>query len=99
MTKDEAETVAALAARCAWGARSSWDLMMRYGRTVVDPGFSEQGTAYFGVPLRSGYVRQIHEAWRSNDGHDMFMYVFIGPHEELRPPLDPDSRPGSGDSE
>jgi hypothetical protein len=127
MTEDEAKTVAALAAQCAHGARSNWDLMMRYGRlfrpgtagggypmmpalagknayrramdsgllyaegytcrppgihkrsawcldgeTVVDPGFSEPGTAYFGVPLRSGYVRRVHEAWRSDDGHDMF---------------------------
>lgn len=144
MTEDEAKTVAALAAQCAYGARSCWDLMMRYGRlfrpgtagggypmmpalagknayrramdsgllyaegytcrppgihkrsawcldgeTVVDPGFSKPGTAYFGVPLRSGYVRRVHDAWRSDDGHDMFMYVFIGPHEQLRPPLDP----------
>ena len=154
MTEDETETVAALAAQCAWGARSSWDLMMRYGRlftpgtdagggypmipawagknayqramdsgllyaegytcrpphihkrsawcldgeTVVDPGFSEPGTAYFGVPLRSGYVRRAHEASRSDDGQDMFMYVFIGRHEELRPPLDPatDIVPGLG---
>lgn len=41
------------------------------------------------MPLRSGYVRRVHEVWRSDDGHDMFMYVFIGRHEELRPPLDP----------
>lgn len=153
MTEDEAGTVAALAAQCVHGARSSWDLMMRYGRlfrpgtagggypmmpafagrnayqramdsgllyaegytcrppgihkrsawcldgeTVVDPGFSEPGTAYFGVPLRSGYVRRVHEARRSDDGRDMFMYVFIGGHEEFRPPLDPatDIVPGLG---
>ena len=41
-------------------------------------GKHEPGTAYFGVPLRSGYVRRVHEAWRSDEGHDMFMYVFIG---------------------
>jgi|HubBroStandDraft_2_1064218.scaffolds.fasta_scaffold208131_2 hypothetical protein len=149
MTEDEAETVAALAARCAHGARSRLGLVMRYGRlftpgtdagggypmilipawagknayrramdsgllyaegytcrppripinsawcldggTVVDPGFSEQGTAYFGVALRSGYVRRVHEAWRADDGSDMFMYVFMGPREETSPPLDPAS--------
>jgi len=145
MTGDEAETVAALAAQCVWGARRSWGLIMRYGRlftpgtdagggypmipawagknayrramdsgllyaegytcrprrihirsawcldgeTVVDPGFSERGTAYFGVALRSGFVRRVHDAWRCDDGSDMFQYVFIGPLEELRPPPDP----------
>ena len=59
------------------------------GETIVDPGFGEPGTAYFGVALRSGYVRRVHEAWRSDHGSDMFMYVFMGPHEETSPPLDP----------
>lgn len=141
MTEDEAETVAALAAQCAHGARRSWGLIMRYGRlftpgtdagggypmipawagknayrramdsgllyaeghachgiahnsawcrdgeTVVDPGFSESGTAYFGVALRPGYVRRVHEAGRADDGSDMFRYVFLG--EKTNPPLDP----------
>jgi len=144
VTGDEAETVAAFAARCVWGGRSSSDLMMRYGRlftpgtagggfpmipalagknayrramgsgllyaegytcrppgipirsawcldgeAVVDPGFGEPGTAYFGVPLRSGYVRAFHDAQRCDDGHDGFQYVFIDPLEWMRPPLDP----------
>ena len=145
MTGDEAETVAAIAAQCVWGARRSWDLMMRYGRlftpgtdvgggypmipawagkhayrramdsgllyaegytcrppgihirsawcldgeTVVDPGFGEPGTAYFGVELRPGYMRRFHDAQRSDDGHDMFMYVFIDPLEWMRPAPDP----------
>jgi hypothetical protein len=66
--------------------RSAWCLD---GETVVDPGFREPGTAYFGVPLRSSYVRRVHEAWRSDEGQDMFMYVFIGRREQLRPPLHP----------
>jgi hypothetical protein len=59
------------------------------GETVVDPGFSQPGTAYFGVALRPGYVRRAHEARRLDDGGDGFMGVFIPPHEELDPPLDP----------
>jgi hypothetical protein len=145
MTEDEAETVAALAAQCAWGARRSWGPVMRYGRlftpgtdagggypmipawagrnayrraadsgllyaegyacrpsgittysawcldgeTVVDPGFSEPGTAYFGVAMRPGFVRRVHDARRSDNGSDMFSYVFIGPLEAMGPPLDP----------
>jgi len=145
MTEDEAETVAAHAAQCVWGARRSWGPVMRYGRlftpgtdvggghpmipawagknayrravesglvyaegyarrpsgithysawclegeTVVDPGFREPGTAYFGVALRSGFMRRFHDAQRSDHGSDMFSYVFIGPYEEMRPPLDP----------
>ena len=66
--------------------RSAWCLD---GEAVVDPGFSQPGTAYFGVPLRSGYVRAFHDAQRSDDGHDMFRYVFMPPPERMRPPLDP----------
>lgn len=65
---------------------SAWCLE---GETVVDPGFREPGTAYFGVALRPGFVRRFHDARRSDDGSDMFSYVFIGPYEEMRPPLDP----------
>jgi hypothetical protein len=145
MTGDEAETVAALAAQCAHGARRRWGLIMRHGRlftpgtgagggypmipawagknayrramdsgllyaegyarqppgithnsawcldgeTVVDPGFSEPGTAYFGVALRPGYVRRVHEMQRADDGSDMFEYVFLDRHAETNPPLDP----------
>jgi hypothetical protein len=42
------------------------------GEAVVDPGFSEPGTAYFGVALQSGYVRRFHDPQRSDDGSDMF---------------------------
>jgi hypothetical protein len=59
------------------------------GETVVDPGFSQQGTAYFGVALRRDYVRRVHEARRLDDGGDGFMGVFIPPDEEMDPPLDP----------
>lgn len=65
---------------------SAWCLA---GETVVDPGFSQPGTAYFGVALRSAYVRRVHEARRLDDGGDGFMGVFIPPHEETDPPLDP----------
>ena len=66
--------------------RSAWCLD---GETVADPGFSEPGTAYFGVALRSGYVRRFHDAQRSDDGIDMFQYVFIHPLERMRPPPHP----------
>jgi len=59
------------------------------GETVVDPGFSQPGTAYFGVALRPAYVRRVHEARRLDDGGDGFMRVFTPPHEEIDPPLDP----------
>jgi hypothetical protein len=59
------------------------------GETVVDPGFKQPGTAYFGVALRSGYLRQVHEARRPDDGSDGFMRVFETPLEEISPPLDP----------
>jgi hypothetical protein len=59
------------------------------GETVVDPGFSQPGSAYFGVALRSDYVRRAHEARRLDDGGDGFMGVFSPPHEEMDPPLNP----------
>jgi hypothetical protein len=55
----------------------------------VDPGFSEPGTAYSGVALRSGYVQRFHDAQRSDDGSDVFRYVFIDPLEYMRPPPHP----------
>jgi len=55
------------------------------GETVVDPGFSEPGTAYFGVPLRPDYVRRTREAQRTDDGNDGFRYVFMDLHEEISP--------------
>ena len=59
------------------------------GETVVDPGAKQAGTAYFGVPLRAGYLRRVHEAQRNDDGSDGFRYVFMPPHEDFDPPLDP----------
>jgi hypothetical protein len=66
--------------------QSAWCLD---GETVVDPGFQRPRTAYFGVALRSGYVRRVHEARRQDDGGDGFMRVFIGPLEQINPPPDP----------
>ena len=66
--------------------RSAWCLD---GETVADPGFSEPGTAYFGVALRSGYMRRFHDARRSDEGRDVFQYVFIDPLEWMRPPPNP----------
>jgi hypothetical protein len=34
------------------------------GETVVDPGFKQPRIAYFGLALRSDYVRQVHETRR-----------------------------------
>ena len=59
------------------------------GETVVDPGFSQPGTAYFGVALRPDYMRRVHEARRLDDGRDGFMRVFEAPLEAIGPPLDP----------
>ena len=147
MTGDEAETVAALAARCVWGGRNRWDLIMRYGQlftpgtvagggaypkrplhvgrnayrwamdsgllyaegyacprggipahsawcldgeTVVDPGSSEPGTAYFGVALRSDYIRRNYEAHRFADGTDGFRQVLPrNDNAVVSPPVDP----------
>ena len=58
------------------------------GETVVDPGFSEPGRAYFGVALRPDYVRRVREAQRNDDGSDGFVWVFTR-HEQENPPLDP----------
>jgi len=52
MTGDEAETVAALAAQCVWGARRSWGLIMRYGR-LFTPG-TEAGGGYPMIPAWAG---------------------------------------------
>ncbi len=65
---------------------SAWCLA---GETVVDPGFGQPGTAYFGVAMRPAYVRRVHEARRLDDGSDGFMGVFSPPHEALDLPLDP----------
>jgi hypothetical protein len=58
------------------------------GETVVDPGARQPGTAYFGVALRPGYVRRVHEAQRNDDGSDGFTWAFTR-HERENPPLDP----------
>jgi hypothetical protein len=59
------------------------------GETVVDPGFKQPRIAYFGLALRSDYVRQVHEARRQDDGGDGFIQVFMTPLEEINLPLDP----------
>lgn len=59
------------------------------GETVIDTGFSQPRTAYFGVALRLGYVRRVHEARRQDDGSDGFTRVFLSPYYDDDPPLDP----------
>jgi hypothetical protein len=61
------------------------------GETVVDPGSSEPGTAYFGVALRSDYMRRTHEAQRFEDGTDGFLRVFALArfYDAVEPPVDP----------
>ena len=49
MTGDEAETVAAFAARCVWGGWSSWELIMRQGR-LFTPGTAGGGFQYVFIP-------------------------------------------------
>lgn len=34
-------------------------------------------------------MRRFHDAQHSDDGSDMFSYVFTGPYEAMGPPLDP----------
>jgi hypothetical protein len=58
------------------------------GETVVDPGAKQAGTAYFGVPLRAGYLRRVHEAQRNDDGSDGFTWAFTR-RERENPTLDP----------
>ena len=58
------------------------------GETVVDPGAKQAGTAYFGVPLRAGYLRRVHEAQRNDDGSDGFTWAFTRRDRE-NPTLDP----------
>jgi hypothetical protein len=58
------------------------------GETVVDPGAKQAGTSYFGVPLRAGYLRRVHEAQRNDDGSDGFTWAFTR-NERENPPLDP----------
>jgi hypothetical protein len=73
---------------CVSGAiviHSAWCLD---GEIVIDPGFKQPRTAYFGLALRSSYMRRVHEARRHDDGGDGFTKVFIPPLEN-NPPLDP----------
>jgi hypothetical protein len=67
-------------------AHSAWCLD---GETVVDPGSSEPGTAYFGVALGSDYLRRTHEAQRFPDGSDGFRQVFARIDDAVVPPVDP----------
>jgi hypothetical protein len=49
------------------------------GETVVDPTLSQPGTAYFGVALRPGYMRQVHDSYLPPaDGGLGFSNVFPG---------------------
>jgi hypothetical protein len=68
------------------------------GQTVVDPGFRQPRTAYFGLALRPGCVRGVQETRCEDDGGDGFIGVFMIPAEEINPPLDPgtDVVPGLG---
>lgn len=59
------------------------------GETVVDPGFMQPRTAYFGLALRSDYMRRFHRARRQDDGGDGFIRVFMTPLEQMNPPIDP----------
>lgn len=61
------------------------------GEIVVDPGFEQPRGAYFGVALRPGYLRRVHEARRADDGSDGFEQVFTAPAGIPDPPLDPGS--------
>ena len=67
-------------------AHSAWCLD---GETVVDPGLSEPGTAYFGVALGSDYMRRTHEAQRFPSGGDGFRQVFARIDDAVVPPVDP----------
>jgi hypothetical protein len=60
------------------------------GETVVDPGSSEPGTAYFGVPLRLDYMQRNFEAHRFPRGGDGFrQLVPRSDNEAVDPPVDP----------
>ena len=70
MTEDEAETVASLAAQCAWGGRSSWDLMMRYGR-LFTPG-TDVGSGFPMIPAwagRNAYQRAMNSGLLYTEGY------------------------------
>ena len=68
-------------------AYSAWCLD---GETVVDPGSSEPGTAYFGVALRSDYMRRNYEARLFRDGTSGFRQVSPRDDDEVvDPPVDP----------
>jgi hypothetical protein len=60
------------------------------GETVVDPAATRQGTAFFGVALRSRYLRRVYEAQRGDDGSEGFRWAFTRGDREI-PPLDPAS--------
>ena len=68
-------------------AYSAWCLD---GETVVDPGSAEPGTAYFGVALRSDYMRRSYEARLFRDGTSKFRQVSPRDDDEVvDPPVDP----------
>jgi hypothetical protein len=70
---------------CVNGSITTYSAWCLDDETVVHPGLSEPGTAFFGVALRSDYVRQVYESYRDNDHpNGGFRYVFTGSR-----PLDP----------
>ena len=58
------------------------------GETVVAPPATIEGTAFFGVALRSQYLRRVHAAQRGDDGREGFWWAFTRGDRE-NPPLDP----------
>jgi hypothetical protein len=59
------------------------------GQAVVDPGFAEPASAYFGVALDPDYMRRVQESDHDDDGNDIFMGVFHLERGRYGPLLDP----------
>lgn len=76
---------------CVHGALITHSAWCLDGDTVVDPGFERPRIAYFGVALRSDYMRRVHEAWRLDDGGDGFIRVFMSSFQEISPPPAPET--------
>ena len=58
------------------------------GETVVDPAATRQGTAYFGVALRPGYLSRVQAAQRGDEGSEGFRWALTRGDRDI-PPLDP----------
>ena len=74
---------------CPRGGLPAYSAWCLDGETVVDPGSAEPGTAYFGVALRSDYLRRNYEAHLNPDGTDGFRQVIPRHDEAVNPPVDP----------